>query len=303
MTSPDVIYNVVDRSGSIYPQSEIAVLTPVGSVTTPLSITDLFAARATSILRNSGDKKIFVAYSGGIDSTTVLAEFLKIAPPGKIGVLMNNNSITEYPDFYTKYINSKLEVREFSLYNSDSVDSVLADGNIIVTGAGADQAMGDTMSDALSEQHLTQTINDVLASVSKKSAELYRLLIQACPRELVDSKDLGWWRGYVLDYQNEEMVWALLSDRAIIGKNVIHFYTSVDWNNYAVSTPSEIKWPGCDLRKYKQVIKDHLQEFTHDDYYTREKIKIYSWRRYRTAEQQKIIPISITTDWKRGYRI
>jgi hypothetical protein len=194
-------------------------------------------------------------------------------------------------------------VQEFSLYNSNSVDSVLAGGHIIVTGVGADQAMGDDLSVVLLEKYLTQTVDDVLRSVSDKSAELYRLLIQACPRELADSKDLGWWREYVLDYQNEEMVWALLSDRAIIGKNVIHFYTSADWNDYAVSTPSEIKWPGCDLRKYKQVIKDHLKEFTYDDYYTREKIKLYSWRRYRTAEQQKTIPISITVDWKRGYRI
>jgi hypothetical protein len=303
MTSPDIIYNVVDRSGNVYPQSEMAVLTPIGAATTPHTIPELFSMRAKFILDKSGNNKIFVAYSGGIDSTAVLAEFLKIAPAEKLGVLMNNNSITEYPDFYKKYIDNKLEIRDFSLYNSDSVDSVLASGHTIVTGVGADQTMGDATSTVLSLKLLTQSVNDVLDSVSEKSRVLYRTLIQSCPRTLVDSKDLGWWREYVLDYQNEEMVWALLSEHAIINQNIIHFYTSPEWNDYAVSTPAEIKWPGTDLRKYKQPIKDHLWEFTHDAYYTHEKIKVYSWRRYRTSAQRKNIPISITTDWKRGYQI
>jgi hypothetical protein len=88
----------------------------------------------------------------------------------------------------------------------------------------------------------------------------------------------------------------------ILGYNLFHFGAGSDWNNYAVSTPAEVKWPGYDFRYYKQGIKDHLFKFTKDEYYTKEKIKMPSWRHYRTEEQRvRDKAVWIDTDWKRGW--
>jgi hypothetical protein len=99
------------------------------------------------------------------------------------------------------------------------------------------------------------------------------------------------------------MIWLLLSEKLKLEHNLFHFCTSPDWNDYAVSTPSEIKYPGYNYTDYKLPLKQHIFEFTKDSFYLNNKQKVFSWRRYRTSEQWKKIPFYITTDWKRGYGI
>ena len=107
---------------------------------------------------------------------------------------------------------------------------------------------------------------------------------------------------YALQYQLISLIWSLEIEQIVPDLNLFHFPMTADWNNYAVSTPAEVKWPGYDYRTYKQVLKDQLFTFTKDEYYTREKIKVPSYRRYRTDEQRESKKaIWINTNWERGY--
>jgi hypothetical protein len=275
--------------------------TPVGKLTTPKTIPELFYNRATEIIALAGTKKIAVAWSGGIDSTAILVEFLKLLSNDRLIILMNDNSIHEYPEFYSRYIEGKIETKLFDLYNDNFMDDFI-DECVIVTGALFDQTMGDSLYHVLQEDVLKTTATDFLNSVNEYSRGLYTTLINSCPRELQTLKDISWWQCYTLNYQNEEMIWLLLSEKLKLEHNLFHFCTDTDWNDFSVSTPSEIKWPGYNQKDYKIQLKNHIYEFTSDKYYLDTKYKVFSWRRYRTNEQHSKVPIYITTDWKRGYQ-
>lgn len=301
MVSPDYMYNVFDRTRAMINIPEIECITPIGKLVEPKSIEELCYNSTSNIIKQAGSKKIVVTWSGGIDSTLVLTELLKLAPREQIVVMMDNNSVKEYPDFYTKYIHGKLETRQMSFYTDDPLRVALTDG-IVVTGHLMDPVFGANIYQAIPEQKLKQTIPDFLKTLNRESRESYTRLINACPRKIVDVKDFFWWVDYTLNYQSEQLMWLLEIEEMILDKNLFHFGAGEDWNNYAVSTPAEVKWEGYDFRKYKSPIKDHIYNFTKDEFYTKEKLKMPSWRHYRTDEQRRRDKaVWITTDWKRGW--
>jgi hypothetical protein len=301
MTSPYTIYNAFDRTRAMFDIPQIEVLTPIGKVVKPKTIEELCYDSAKKIVDNATWRKIVVTWSGGIDSTLVLSEILKIAPKKQVVVMMDENSIKEYPDYYKKYIEGQLETRKMNFYTDEPLRECLRDG-VIVTGDLMDQLFGEDVLSVIPEYRLRQTIPEFLQGLNPYTQEMYTKLIDACPRPLESLKDFIWWMDYALQYQLISLIWSLEIEQIVPDLNLFHFPMTEDWNNYAVSTPAEIKWPGYDYRNYKQVLKDQLFTFTKDEYYTREKIKVPSYRRYRTDEQrERKKAIWINTDWKRGY--
>jgi hypothetical protein len=252
-------------------------------------------------VQKAGSKKLVVTWSGGIDSTLVLSELLKIAPHEQIVVMMDNNSIKEYPEFYKNFIEGKLSTSQMSFYTDDPLRQALIDG-VVVTGHLMDPVFGANIYQALPVEKLKQTIPEFLNTLDRRSQEMYTRLIDACPRKLENVKDFFWWLDYTLNYQSEQLMWLLEIEEMILNKNLFHFGAGRDWNNYAVSTPAEVKWSGDNFNYYKMAIKEHIQKFTKDELYTKEKIKMPSWRHYRTDDQRRRDKaIWITTDWKRGW--
>lgn len=297
--TPFAIYTAFDRSRSILDIPQIECITPIGSLVQPKLINQLCYDSAKHIIDSSGDKKLAVLWSGGIDSTLVLSELLKITTPDKLVVVMNNNSIREYPDFYKKYIENKLEIRQASFYNGDY--SYLLQDSVLVSGHLMDSSFGPILYPAVPVDILKQSIPKFLSNLSSASRELYEKLISGCPRPLENVKDLFWWFEYAVNYQNEQISMLLETEDLIIDKNIFYFSCSKDWNDYAVSTPIEDKWCGYDYTQFKMSLKKHLYEFTKDTYYTENKIKVPSWRRYRNEIQRRKEPIYITTEWIRGW--
>jgi hypothetical protein len=301
--TPDVMFCVVDRTGAMLPQHQMEVLTPIGKLCQPKSIDTLCYESAQRIVTLAGVRKINVAYSGGIDSTLLLAELLKIAPHDQLVVMMDQHSITEYPDFYTKHIQNKLTTREMSFYSDAPLLDSVKDG-IVVTGHLMDPVFGSGMYSALSPERLTQKIPELFNELNIYTCEMYTKLIQACPRPLVDVKDFLWWMDYTLNYQSEQLMWLYDSEELTLEQNFTHFGTGADWNDYAVSTAAEEKYFGTDFRQHKMALKKQLFTFTGDAEYTENKLKVPSWRKYRTNTQRlQTKPISIRTDWSRGYRV
>jgi hypothetical protein len=186
-------------------------------------------------------------------------------------------------------------------YTNNALKNSLKDG-IIVTGHLLDPVFGAGMYRTMPQSKLSQKMADFLKEVDKFSQENYIRLIQACPREIVDVKDFFWWLDYTVNYQSEQLMWLLETEDMILDKNLFHFGASADWNNYAVSTPAEVKYPGYDFQNFKMPLKQHLHTFTKDHEYTKEKIKVHSWRSYRSPSQVlRNTAVYIDTEWKRGY--
>lgn len=165
-----------------------------------------------------------------------------------------------------------------------------------------DPVFGANIYQAIPEHKLRESVNNFLKTLNPVTQHMYKKLVNACPRHLKDVKDLFWWMDYTLNYQSEQLMWLLEVEEMILDENLLHFGAGEDWNNYAVSTPAEVKWPGYNFSNYKQVIKDHIFQFTKDDNYTKNKLKMPSWRHYRTDDQRvRDKAVWIDTTWKRGY--
>lgn len=298
MSSPESIPILVDRTGKIFPKPEIQIITPMGKLCAPLLIDEICAKRANYILEKANRRKIFVCYSGGIDSTLVLTEMMKVAENDQIEILLNENSIAEYPWFYHKYINGKYRTHHFDFYSDQLMTELLVDG-IFVNGLLMDPTTGADNYLSIPKDRLLLPIDSIFKWI-KESRELYVKLIECCPRKLESIKDLMWWLDYTLNYQNEELIHLLTNPNLIPDKNIFYFGGGSDWNDWAMSTPAEIKWPGVDNNRFKYSIKKHIESFTSDREYTEQKTKVFSWRRYRNPlERMKQKCIYIDVKWNR----
>ena len=300
---PIVVFHAFDRSRSLFDLPEIETITPIGTVCEPLSIEEMCHNSAKNIIEKAGSKYLYVAWSGGIDSTLVLSELLKQAPKEQIIVALNEHSIFEYPEYYKKYIENQLQTVEFNFYTDKHLRNYIKDG-VVVTGHLIDPVFGESggLYAKMSADRLTQKIEQFLSSCDPISISQYRAIIQGCPRKLENVKDLFWWLDYALNYQAEQLMWLLETEEMILDQNLFHFGAGKEWNDYAVSTPAEIKFAGTDFKNYKMPLKKQLYKFTKDQDYLDNKIKYPSWRNYRSVTDMLIKkPIYITTDWKRGY--
>jgi hypothetical protein len=277
------------------------IITPIGDLCQPKSIDEMCYGSVQRILSAAEDKKLYISWSGGIDSTMTLSEFLKYVPQDRIVVMMNNDSIREYTSYYKKYIEGKMETVEVNFHNNSVLTKCIQDG-IIITGDCLDPVFGIQHYARIKSDRLMQSIDDFLAPLSSTSKEFYNKLIDACPRELTNVKDLFWWLVYSIDYQFEQLMWITDTDDLILDKNIFHFGMTKDWNDYALSTPAEVKFLGTDLRNYKMPLKQQLYTFTKDSDYTQYKIKFASWNKFRTQEEVfKNKAVYIDTNWKRGW--
>jgi len=300
---PFLFNHVVDRTQAMFVQPQIEILTPIGELCEPKTIADLCYSSVLHILSRATDKKIYITWSGGIDSTLVLAEFLKVVHKDRLVVLMNDNSIQEYPLFYKKYIENQLEIRNFGFNDNKHLLDSIVDG-VVATGHCIDPVFGINEYDRIPSNKLFQNIPDFLKNLTPDSQKMYNQLIGACPRSLDNVKDLLWWMDYTLNYQSEQLMWILETENVNLGQNFFHFGSTKDWNDYAVSTPCEVKYQGEDLRNYKMPLKQQLYDFTKDSDYTQNKIKYPSWRKYRTElEIIKNKAVYINTNWERGWNI
>lgn len=243
-----------------------------------------------------------IAWSGGIDSTSVLVEFLKTAPHDQLVVLMNHSSISEYPDFYNKYIKDQIETREMNIYNFNVIQDSLKNA-VIVTGAIFDQTFGDEDYVHRTPHFLKQSLHMFMSKLNKYTYESYNRLISACPRKIESVKDFCWWFCYAVCYQNEQNQWLKDVEDLVPEVNLFHFAANQDWNDWSVSTPIEVKYPGYDFRNFKIELKKHIFEFTKDRDYFENKIKVPSFVAVRGPDQTRKRALYITTDWKRGYNL
>jgi hypothetical protein len=107
-------------------------------------LNELLDLRALKIHHNSlkYNKRIAIMWSGGIDSTLVLTAFLKnisLADQKNIIVILDTNSILENFNFYSKYINNKLECLH---YQSLELTENFLDKHILLHGDPGDCLFG-----------------------------------------------------------------------------------------------------------------------------------------------------------------
>lgn len=276
-----------DRTKTLKSGIELEILDSLDDVEkTNLSFGEICNARAEFICRKAitENKEIQVLWSGGIDSTLALVALYKVLEKtnetNRLEILLSEESITEYQNFFADIIKPKLNFTKFSppLYD------YLNQNKIIVTGEHGDQIFG---SDKAKYHVLTKQAfrpyKEILPFViarklgsNKNVGQIIEYLapqIEKSPVKIETLYDFLWWMNFSMKWQHVSL--RLINSAAgsdlRLDENVIHFFSRKDFQNWSISNHErKIKktW-----NSYKYVAKQYIYEFHGDTNYLHNKEK------------------------------
>lgn len=290
-----------DRNQIVTPDTQIQLLTPMGTLVQPANIKDICMARAVELaaLVQNTDKKIHIFWSGGIDSTVVLMCFREVLPANKIVVMHTPESLAEYQGFFEQHIQGTFETFQFSMATVwKAVDFACANG-IAVTGEIGDQIYGSVLYLERGKDWLTQPWENFHAEITAN--ESYQRFVQACPQKITNTAEFLWWVNYSMKYQLVQCRMLLDNTVSQLNQNFYHFFDTKSFNDYAVSTPMEDKIPGYELEAYKKPLRDVIYQLSNDATYAYTKPKVRSLVPIYGRFTQRKRAVAIDTNWKRYY--
>lgn len=308
--------SITDRSGAVRLPIKTQVLPelqiPEFQVTTT-SYEELGEQRARALLdlaRDTG-RRLAVMYSGGIDSTLILVNLLKVATAQELRdhclVLLSEISIRENPRFYQDYV-SRCFVCESSYLWHAYV------GNpqyIMVTGEGNDQLMGSAVvqkivldrgeSVALGGvdrdeviRSLDHTTHD--SAISAKITAAFDRIADTAPVPLPTLFHYFWWINFALKWQTTYtrlFCWTAPRFRSTVKfeDNYFSFYHTPEFQLWSMNNTDRMiqgNW-----RSYKYHCKEIIYKFNHDRDYFDNKAK---WGSLARVMFTRDIPRAVTAD-------
>lgn len=286
---------IVDRTNTISIPVKIRPLFPIPSLKPQnKSFEEICNERATELLDRADNLGVtlYVAWSGGIDSTLVLVSLLKNATARQkknIVVLLSEESMAENPRFYKEHIRGKLKMEP-----SAGFPYILGSTHIFVNGEFNDQLFGaaapnDLMlkfGDSIIHQPyrrdlLFSFLNENVgnAGVTNFYLDLFDRIMHVAPISITTYFDYFWWINFTLKWQSVFMrVVSFTAERnahnitpEYIHTNYAPFYGTEDFQLWSMNnldkrikdTWSTYKWP-C---------KDIIYDYTKDRDYRDTKIK------------------------------
>jgi hypothetical protein len=255
--------------------------------------------RAKDILENAekSKKRLYVFYSGGIDSTLVVVSLLKNANESQknnLIILLSEHSIKENVKFYNDYIGGRLKVEP-----SRNFPYLLGQDSLFVSGEHNDHLFGSVWVKELMEIygddiiHKPYDLETIIDFFSKKEknleyntfwANLLHKIVLNAPIKIETFFDFFWWVAFSIRFQGFVM-YPLLSANLInmekineeyFKNNYLTFYGTDDFQLWSMNNmDKKIKdtW-----KSFKWICKEIIYNFNHDAEYKENKIKIASMR-------------------------
>lgn len=302
MVRPVDIFTAFDRTRVLFDCKAIEPIIAIGTYGDTLPFDTICDDRAQLIAAKakSAGKRVAVFWSGGIDSTLALVAIRKVAPDSEITVVLNEYSIKEYPWYFEQLRCSDVVFAWVSRADAiDQLASMITD-HVVVTGELGDQAFGSVKYKSFPDYSDLMKPWDSFLNVSDKAAmEKFEHFVAACPAPIKTVKEFWWWISYALKYQGVCFRMLGAAWDAVLEEHVFHFFHSAQFNDWAVSTPMEEKFPGIDERKYKQIAKDYIFKQTRDADYQLNKLKEVSLNDISSARGVPLVRW-VATDWSKG---
>jgi hypothetical protein len=260
-----------------------------------MSFSEVTDLRLTQLRQTCYNKRWLVLWSGGIDSTVIVASILKNLSPAdraNIDIACNRVSIYEHPQFYYRYIEPNfvnIVDSNFLKFNKD-----LFEKYYIIDGEPADQLYGGFASrgmingNAILKDWRTdpdELIDMFSSRVNLQFAEWYNQTI----KENIESIDVPvenyydfcWWIFFnaswmsillrPLQFQTSSSVESLKSYL----DNFIPWFDTVEYQQWSLTNRLGTKY-GINIGERKLASKQYIYKFDHDEYYFRFKTKMES---------------------------
>lgn len=237
------------------------------------------------------DKELKVYWSGGIDSTVALVSLLKSKPSDwhdKLKIIYTLNSIEEYPLFWNNYIKDKIQTEEVLMTERDAnkyymdkpfyspVIRHIADNlnkGLTITGECGDQLFGSS-GFVSHPEILKMTVDEFIKNKYPNDIEDIKLFNSKCPYTISSIKDLFWWWNFNLKWEEVSYRSLAMVKNSNNINNVRHFFRTDNFQKWSVMNPD--KKLKDTLKSYKFTAKDYIYDYTSDEDYRDNKLKIGS---------------------------
>ena len=243
-----------------------------------LKFSECGRVRACQLL-DSG-RRIYLMWSGGIDSTAMLVNFLCLGRSlAQVTVAMNEDSIREYPKFYQQHVRENFDLMSTEELMLRATVSGL-DG-VMLSAEHADQLFGSPLANTIHQRfgadYLLQpaTQHNIVTMMAgfgmhQQAAQcihdLYHQTYAKSPRPIATTWDWLWWHGFNFKWQQ---IGQKLRTRLLTNVDLVTFYSSDDFQRWSAHQQPDLKNIESLKNTAKQVILDHTQ----DQEYFDQKIK------------------------------
>lgn len=256
-----------------------------------------------SKLKDPGRERLVIFYSGGIDSTLIVA-LLVSHPDWKelkktTWLAINEDSQIENPDFFKEVILPNFGTK---LLASNNFYDIISDTkNVCVTGECADNLFGsltlkgymdnigkfDCIHGNWEKETLPWLLDKITVYRDEREQMLYDL-VNAAPIDINSNHDFLWWLNYAMKWQAVKYRMSMhaptASQAEYMAGNVVNFFDSEEYQQWALYT-SEPK-VGSKWNTYKLPAKNLINEVWGNEKYLTYKTKwpsLPSITRYNNA--------------------
>jgi hypothetical protein len=275
---------LVDRTGIMNRQIKVMTPLPTEPDLNDVRFDIIANAKAVEILQRAKkeNKDIRISYSGGIDSTVAIVGLLKYKdeyPDVNITAVLSDESISEYPLFYDKYIKDKLDVIKSGQRDLNTkLTEKAGEGHkdfLVVTGELGDQLFGSSL---MFKEPYDQRLDwDWRKAFTPAFVTFWEPLVEQMPQTDHSAANVFWWLNFVLKYQWVQMRIYAMVNGAVPFDNIINFFEGDRFQRWSMMTPMENKFPDLkDPTTYKMPAKEYIYGFTGDRDYVDTKVKIGS---------------------------
>lgn len=267
---------------------------------------------------------VYLFWSGGIDSTMVLCAILKncsAAFRSKLVIVLNNNSIDEFPEMYQLHIRGK-----FTEANTDDFIAGLilhTNDALYLTGDIGDSIFGfdgfptiDKMYPNLYKNSWVKNKDFLVSFFSKTTGNITagKFLVDYVEESLVRSKievdtiyDFLWWINFNWGYNTGVyMNWRLglvppgLDARKYMEENLFIFFNSKPFQNWAVASIGTNLRIGDTGSTHKKSAKQYIFDYTKDSEYFLNKLKEDSAPKNKQIYNNRML-VAVDTDYNFYY--
>lgn len=261
--------------------------------------------RCKSLHTSNFDKSWLVSWSGGIDSTGIVAAIMRNIPKSdwsNISIACNQMSVREHPRFFINYIQPNFTVVDsaetlFSAANNPSV--------YVIDGEPADQLFaggnGQTLTNCFGLEYMEKdAVDDADLFIDfvaghgripgnppgKTFAEWFysRLIdnVQSVDVPINTFHDLLWWSYFNFSWISIKLRklnqgdWAKLDSAQPYLDRFIQWFDHDDFQQWAMHNNNSLEKYGESVGEYKKSAKSYIFEFDKDKYYMKYKAKASS---------------------------
>jgi len=253
-----------------------------------LSYEDQSHNRAIQIKEKTKDSKLFLMYSGGIDSTTALVSILNTWSKEeleRVYILLSYNSIEEFPRMW-KLINNNFKGR---IINSlTNTDKFIREGYIL-TGEHGDQIFGSDVIISMVQLYGEDIINSPWQDYMNKFYKVffydsssnidifvdkYSMTLPFCPFPIKTCFEFVWWFNFTNKWQ--PVKYRVFNQKRFTTsketfKRIIHFFDTPEFQKWSLDN-QDLKIKNT-LDSYKYTAKEYIVKHTgFEEYLSKPKI-------------------------------